>query len=150
MNAKTKVMLASRSKPALADLQAKLFRESRYELLTRYIDNGHADPLHGASALLEAYTSIYVTSGHHPGPIHVGLVRIGDRRAFAKLDHPPGEGEPDEAVLAGQKVKLLVKDDGDPSCESVSVFTSTSITPLFRWALFARLIVSPVRRISAP
>jgi acetyl-CoA acetyltransferase len=69
--------------------------------------------LHGASALLEAYTSIYVTSGHHPGPIHVGLVRIGDRRAFAKLDHPPGEGEPDEAVLAGQKVKLLVKDDGD-------------------------------------
>lgn len=69
--------------------------------------------LHGASALLEAYTSIYVTSGHHPGPIHVGLVRIGDRRAFAKLDHPPGEGEPDEAVLTGQKVKLLVKDDGD-------------------------------------
>lgn len=69
--------------------------------------------LHGASALLEAYTSIYVTSGHHPGPIHVGLVRIGDRRAFAKLDHPPGEGEPDEAVLAGQRVRLLVKDDGD-------------------------------------
>jgi hypothetical protein len=69
--------------------------------------------LHGASALLEAYTSIYVTSGHHPGPIHVGLVRIGNRRAFAKLDHPPGEGEPDEAVLTGQKVKLLVKDDGD-------------------------------------
>lgn len=69
--------------------------------------------IHGASALLEAYTSIYVTSGHHPGPIHVGLVRIGDRRAFAKLDHPPGEGEPDEAVLAGQRVKLLVKDDGD-------------------------------------
>ena len=69
--------------------------------------------LDGASAVLEAYTSIYVTSGHHPGPIHVGLVRIGDRRAFAKLDHPPGEGEPDEAVLAGQKVKLLVKDDGD-------------------------------------
>jgi hypothetical protein len=69
--------------------------------------------LHGASALLEAYTSIYVTSGHHSGPIHVGLVRIGDRRAFAKLDHPPGEGEPDEAVLAGQRVRLLVKDDGD-------------------------------------
>lgn len=72
-----------------------------------------ATSLHGVRAVLEAYTSIYVTSGHHPGPIHVGLVRIGDRRAFAKLDHPPGEGEPSEAVLAGQRVRLLVKDDGD-------------------------------------
>lgn len=69
--------------------------------------------LHGASALLEAYTSIYVTSGEQPSPVHVGLVRIGDRRAFAKLDHLPGEGEPAEAVLAGQRVRLLVKDDGD-------------------------------------
>jgi acetyl-CoA acetyltransferase len=69
--------------------------------------------LHGARALLEAYTTIHVTSENHGGPIHVGLVRIGDRRAFAKLDHPPGEGEPDEAVLAGQRVRLLVKDDGD-------------------------------------
>lgn len=69
--------------------------------------------LHGASALLEAYTSIYVTSGAQPSPVHVGLVRIGDRRAFAKLDRPPGEGERDEAVLAGQRVRLLVKDDGD-------------------------------------
>jgi pilus assembly protein CpaE len=51
MTAKTKVLLASRSKPALADLQAKLFRESRYELQTRYIENGHADPLHGVSAV---------------------------------------------------------------------------------------------------
>jgi acetyl-CoA acetyltransferase len=73
----------------------------------------HPEGLHGTSALLEAYTSIYVTSGHQPSPIHVGLVRIGDRRAFAKLDHPPGEGEPDDAVLAGQRVRLLVKDDGD-------------------------------------
>jgi hypothetical protein len=73
----------------------------------------HVAGLHGATAVLEAYTSIYVTSGHHPGPIHVGLVRMGSRRAFAKLDHPPGEGEPDEAVLAGQRVRLLVKDDGD-------------------------------------
>ena len=69
--------------------------------------------LHGASAVLEAYTSIYVTSGTQPSPVHVGLVRIGDRRAFAKLDRLPGEGEPDEAVLAGQRVRLLVKDDGD-------------------------------------
>lgn len=69
--------------------------------------------LHGASAVIEAYTSIYVTSGAQPSPVHVGLVRIGDRRAFAKLDRLPGEGERDEAVLAGQRVRLLVKDDGD-------------------------------------
>jgi hypothetical protein len=69
--------------------------------------------LHGASALLEAYTSIYVTASQNGEPIHVGLVRIGDKRAFAKLDQPPGEGEPPEAVLAGQRVRLLVKDDGD-------------------------------------
>ena len=69
--------------------------------------------LHGTSALLEAYTSIYVTASQNGEPIHVGLVRIGDKRAFAKLDQPPGEGEPPEAVLAGQRVRLLVKDDGD-------------------------------------
>jgi acetyl-CoA C-acetyltransferase len=69
--------------------------------------------IHGARAVLEAYTSIYVTSGVQPSPVHVGLVRIGDRRAFAKLDRLPGEGERDEAVLAGQRVRLLVKDDGD-------------------------------------
>ncbi len=69
--------------------------------------------MHGASAVLEAYTSIYVTAAQSDGPIHVGLVRIGDKRAFAKLDQPPGEGEPPEAVLAGQRVRLLVKDDGD-------------------------------------
>jgi acetyl-CoA acetyltransferase len=64
-------------------------------------------------AVLEAFTSIHVTSGHHPSPIHVGLVRLAGRRAFAKLDHVPHEGEPAEAVLAGQRVRLLLKDDGD-------------------------------------
>jgi len=72
-----------------------------------------AESLHGATAVLEAYTTIHVTSGAQPGPIHVGLVRIADRRAFAKLDRAPDEGEPAEAVLAGRRVKLLVKDDGD-------------------------------------
>lgn len=64
-------------------------------------------------AVLEAFTSIHVTSGPQAGPVHVGLVRIAGRRAFAKLDHPPGEGEPAESVLAGQRVRLLLKDDGD-------------------------------------
>ncbi|HEY8493780.1 MAG TPA: beta-ketoacyl synthase N-terminal-like domain-containing protein [Myxococcota bacterium] len=64
-------------------------------------------------AVLEAFTSIHVTSGEQPGPVHVGLVRIAGHLAFAKLDHPPGEGEAVESVLAGQRVRLLLKDDGD-------------------------------------
>jgi len=65
-------------------------------------------------AVLEAFTSIHVTSGGaQSGPVHVGLVRIAGHLAFAKLDHPPGEGEPAESVLAGQRVRLLLKDDGD-------------------------------------
>jgi acetyl-CoA acetyltransferase len=68
---------------------------------------------HDASAVVEAYTTIHVTTGDSPGPIHVALVRLGERRVFAKLDHAPEEGEPPEAVLAGQRIRLLVKDDGD-------------------------------------
>lgn len=71
------------------------------------------EPLAARRAVLEAFTSIHVTSGAQPGPVHVGLVRIGGHLAFAKLDHPPGEGEPAESVLAGQRVRLLLKDDGD-------------------------------------
>ncbi len=69
--------------------------------------------LHGAAAVVEAATTIHVTAGGSRGPIHVALVRIGGRRAFAKLDHAPEEGEEPEQVLAGQRVKLLLKDDGD-------------------------------------
>jgi len=68
---------------------------------------------HGTPAIVEAFTTIHVTAGDTPGPIHVALVRFGDRRAFAKLDHEPAEGEPTEQILAGQRVRLLVKDGGD-------------------------------------
>ncbi|HSJ96854.1 MAG TPA: beta-ketoacyl synthase N-terminal-like domain-containing protein, partial [Myxococcota bacterium] len=64
-------------------------------------------------AVLEAFTSIHVSGAQPGGPVHVGLVRIAGHLAFAKLDHPPGEGEPAESVLAGQRVRLLLKDDGD-------------------------------------
>src|SRR5690606_9556365 len=64
-------------------------------------------------AVLEAFTTIHVTSGELPGAVHVGLVRIGGQLAFAKLDHPPGEGEQVESLLAGRRVRLLLKDDGD-------------------------------------
>ena len=70
-----------------------------------------ASDLHGSRAVVEGATSIYVTGGGEP--VHVALLGIDGRRVFAKLDHAPSEGEPPEAVLAGQKVKLLVKDDGD-------------------------------------
>jgi acetyl-CoA acetyltransferase len=69
--------------------------------------------LHGARAVVEAATTIYVTASGEPGPVHVALVRIDGRRVFAKLDHLPEEGQAPEEVLAGQTVKLLVKDDGD-------------------------------------
>jgi acetyl-CoA acetyltransferase len=68
--------------------------------------------LHGAQATVEGATTIHVTAGGGQ-PIHVALLSIDGRRVFAKLDHAPREGEAPEQVLAGQKVKLLVKDDGD-------------------------------------
>ncbi len=71
-----------------------------------------ASRLHGANAVVEAVTTIHVTAGG-PAPIHVALLSIDGQRVFAKLDHELREGEAPEQALAGQKVKLLVKDDGD-------------------------------------
>ena len=58
------------------------------------------------------YPTIHVTAGGK-SPIHVALLQIDGRRVFARLDHAPREDEMPEEVLAGQKVKLLVKGDGD-------------------------------------
>ena len=68
--------------------------------------------LHGASATVLAATTIHVTAGSS-APLHVALLDIGGRRVFARMDHAPREGEPPEEVLAGQRVRLLVKGDGD-------------------------------------
>jgi hypothetical protein len=68
--------------------------------------------LDGHQAVVEAATTIHVT-GRGNEPAHVALLSIDGRRVFAKLDHAPREGEVPEQALAGQKVKLLVKDDGD-------------------------------------
>jgi acetyl-CoA C-acetyltransferase len=83
------------------------FRSTRRRVATE------ATALHGARAVVEAATSIYVTGGASPSPVHVAVVRIDGGRMFAKLDHAAGLEEPPEQVLAGQKVKLLLKDDGD-------------------------------------
>jgi acetyl-CoA acetyltransferase len=67
----------------------------------------------GAAALVEAATTIYVTAPGVEAPVHVALLSIGDQRVFARMDRRLEEGEGAEQVLAGQRVRLLVKDDGD-------------------------------------
>lgn len=67
----------------------------------------------GGRAVVDAATSIHVTAGGHQAPIHVAVLRMDGRRIFAKLDHAADAEAPAEEVLAGQRVKLLVKDDGD-------------------------------------
>ena len=69
--------------------------------------------LHGARGVVEAATSIYVTAGGDPGPVHVALLKIDGRRVFARLENPLREGERIEELLAGETVQLLVKGDGD-------------------------------------
>jgi hypothetical protein len=68
--------------------------------------------LDGADATVEAATTIFVRAGGGP-PLHVALLSIDGRRVFAKLDRAPTDAETPEEALAGQRVKLLVKDDGD-------------------------------------
>jgi hypothetical protein len=82
--------------------------ESRESRLVREQASG----LHGSDAQVLAATTIHVTAGGGE-PIHVALLEIAGRRVFAKLDRAADETAPVEQVLAGQRVKFLVKDDGD-------------------------------------
>jgi acetyl-CoA C-acetyltransferase len=84
----------------------------RFESSQRRPPRAATQGLDGHEAIVEAATTIYVT-GRGNDPAHVALLSLDGRRVFAKLDQPPREGEVPEQVLAGQKVKLLVKDDGD-------------------------------------
>ncbi len=68
--------------------------------------------LHGLNAVVEAATTIFVTADGGK-PLHVALLSIDGRRVFAKLDAAPSDGAAPVEILAGTKVKLLVKDDGD-------------------------------------
>jgi acetyl-CoA acetyltransferase len=85
---------------------------------TRFASHRHrperdgATHLDGAQATVEAATTIHVTGGGDE-PVHVALLAIDGRRVFARLDRAPNEDADVEGVLAGTKVKLLVKDDGD-------------------------------------
>jgi acetyl-CoA C-acetyltransferase len=83
-----------------------------YESSESRLERELAGDLSGANAHVLAATTIHVTAGGGD-PIHVALLEIAGRRVFAKLDRAPDEAAPVEQVLAGQKVKFLVKDDGD-------------------------------------
>jgi acetyl-CoA C-acetyltransferase len=83
-----------------------------FEATRRHAERAHAGPAHGARGVVEAATTIHVTAGGG-GPVHVALLRIDGRRLFARVDHAPREGESLENLLAGRRVRLLVKDDGD-------------------------------------
>jgi hypothetical protein len=84
----------------------------RFESRAGRPDRASALDLDGAQAVVEAATTIHVRAGGGP-PLHVALLRIDGRRMFAKLERAPDEGEPLEDLLAGSRVKLLVKGDGD-------------------------------------
>ena len=45
--------------------------------------------------------------------VHVAILSINGQRVFAKLDREANANVSPEEMLAGQKVRLLVKDDGD-------------------------------------
>jgi pilus assembly protein CpaE len=64
MNSRLKVLIASRSKAALASLKERLSAESRYELHTRHIENGHADPLYGLSLVPDVVVMTLTERGH--------------------------------------------------------------------------------------
>jgi acetyl-CoA acetyltransferase len=83
-----------------------------FESLQRRAPREPPTRLDGARAVVLAATTIHVTAGGSD-PVHVALLEIEGRRVFAKLDPTPGEVSGADEVIAGQRVNLLVKDDGD-------------------------------------
>jgi pilus assembly protein CpaE len=65
MHSKLQVLLASRSKAALADLEAKLTAAGAHALRTRLIENGHADPLWGLDYVPDIVVIALNERGHH-------------------------------------------------------------------------------------
>jgi acetyl-CoA acetyltransferase len=84
----------------------------QFESRERRPEREAVSKLHGAEATVEAATTIHVRAGGG-APLHVALLSIDGRRVFAKLDREPADVEAPEEALAGQRVRLLVKDDGD-------------------------------------
>jgi thiolase-like protein len=71
--------------------------------------------LHGRDAVVEAATTIHVTASGE-GPIHVALLSVEGRRAFAKIAAPVEDAE----ELQGRRGRFLVAEDGDHLFELTS------------------------------
>jgi acetyl-CoA C-acetyltransferase len=86
------------------------------ELVRRVAKGAQLGPdvhaLSGRLARIEAATTIHVTADG-AGPVHVALLRVGDRRLFAKLETPLEPAQDAIAALAGRPARFLVKSDGD-------------------------------------
>ena len=65
MSSKLNILLASRSKAAIAALHAKLNAQTRYQLVSRHIENGHSDPLYGLSFVPDVVILTLTERGHH-------------------------------------------------------------------------------------
>ena len=87
MDAKPIVLLASRSKPTLTELLAKLGNETRYDLRSRHVENGHADPLWGLSFVPDVVVMALNERGHHD---------------LAEITKQPAAQRPPMIVLAEQ------------------------------------------------
>ena len=112
--------LGGRTSPRAGGVYTRLVR-SNDELIPRLFESQETRlelerkrdaELSGQVARVEAATTIFVTADGGE-PIHVALLGLEGRRVFAKLDRESDADQPVEQVLAGQKVKFLVKDDGD-------------------------------------
>ncbi len=66
----------------------------------------------GDHGVVEAGTTIYVTGSNGSEPIHVAVVRMGGRRVFAKLEREAGAIDVRHDALLGQRVRILLGEDG--------------------------------------
>jgi pilus assembly protein CpaE len=64
MHSKLSVLIASRSKQSLADVATLLEEEARFELRSRHIENGHADPLYGLDFVPDIVVLALTDRGH--------------------------------------------------------------------------------------
>ncbi len=64
MHKNTEVLVAGRSKEAIADLAEKLEANTRLRVSLRHIENGHADPLYGVTAIPDAVVLVLSGDGH--------------------------------------------------------------------------------------
>ncbi len=87
MLTKTHILLASRSKVALAEYAAKLAGNSTYQVDTRHIENGHSDPLWGLSFVPDIVVFALNERGHHD---------------LGELIGEPSAGRPPMIVIAGE------------------------------------------------